>query len=94
MNSTEADRELIQKLIDENKQLRKMIDQRNWITTREMAGELGISVKTLTFYRDNGEFWTKGHHYRRSSPAKQAPWQWHLERTVAAWKENRAVSSL
>jgi len=51
-----------------------------------MADALGVSVRTLTHYRDNGEFLMEGRHYRRSTPARQAPWQWHFERTDAAWK--------
>lgn len=56
-----------------------------WVSTQEMARELGVSVRTLTHYRDKGGFLTEGRHYRRRTPASQSPWVWHSELTSKAW---------
>ena len=50
-----------------------------------MAKELGIATRTLTKFRDSGQFLDAGRHYRRSTPSPQAPWHWHRELTLKAW---------
>ena len=60
-------------------------EQDIWVSTQAMARALGISPRTLSHYRLKHEFLIEGRHYRRSTPSVQAPWQWHQERTSAAW---------
>ncbi|AII48657.1 hypothetical protein KR52_05810 [Synechococcus sp. KORDI-52] len=62
-----------------------MSEDRTWVSTQEMAKALGLSPRTLSHYRLKHEFLIEGRHYRRKTPADQAPWQWHLQRTTAAW---------
>ena len=40
--------------------------QGEWIMTQEMAHCLGVSVRTLMHYRDNGDLFVEGCHYRLS----------------------------
>jgi hypothetical protein len=56
-----------------------------WVSTSAMAKELGIATRTLTKFRDSGQFLDAGRHYRRSTPSPQAPWHWHRELTLKAW---------
>ena len=56
-----------------------------WVSTQEMAVFLGVSIRTLHYYRAQGKFLQEGRHFRRSTPAPNSPWAWHKELTAKAW---------
>ena len=53
-----------------------------WVSTRQMATELGIHRVTLQRLKSAGYFRT-GHHFRKANPL--APWSntvWHQQRVL------------
>ena len=61
-----------------------------WLSTGQMADELGISVRTIHHYRTSNQSpWQQGRHFMRSTPAEKSPWIWNRELTIKAWNEAR-----
>ena len=60
--------------------------QDEWIETQVMAFHLGISVRTIHYYRQqkNSPF-TADRHYKRRTPARKSPWMWNKKLTLKAW---------
>ncbi len=52
-----------------------MLENTPWLLSGEMAIQLGISVRTLHYYRTIDQSpWIDGRHYKRRTPADKSPW--------------------
>ena len=61
-----------------------------WLSTGQMANELGISVRTIHHYRTSDQSpWQEGRHYKRRTPADKSPWIWDSALTLKAWEAAR-----
>ena len=56
-----------------------------WVSTAQMADALGVRSRTVHRYLAEKNFFKEGIHYRRRTPAPQAPWSWDYERTLETW---------
>jgi hypothetical protein len=75
------------------KWVKEEIGSGKWVTTFEMAVQLGIHSKTLLRLK-NAHFtpFEQGWHYRRGGLTTRAPVQWHMARTEEAFTEFHRVN--
>ena len=62
------------------------VKQDVWIETQAMAYELGISVRTIHYYRQLKDSpFLADRHYKRRTPARKSAWIWNKKLTLKAW---------